>query len=87
MDVMFASVFIAVVSSPLWRKIAFWVSLIVSSAIHLVAIHAWIQRVGNLGRGQGQLAVLLGFVLFFVVYGFVWLLRRNLNGNEVDSTR
>lgn len=87
-DVMFASVFIAVASSPLWRKIEFWLSLTVSSIIHLLAVHAWIQRVGNLGRGQGKLAVLLGFVLFFVVYGFVWLLRRNLyGGEEVDSTR
>jgi hypothetical protein len=86
-DVMFASVFIAVASSPWWRRITFWMSLVISSTIHLVAVHAWIQRVGNLGRGQGKLAVLLGFVLFFVVYGFVWLLRRNLYGNEVDSAR
>ena len=78
--VMFASVFVAVVSRPWWRKIGFWMSLLLSSAIHIFVVHAWIQRVGNLSRGQGKLAILLGFVLFFAVYGFVWLLRRNFYG-------
>jgi hypothetical protein len=80
--VMFASVFIAVVGSSWWRKIGFWMSLVLSSAIHMFVVHAWIQSVGNLGRGQGKLAILLGFVLFFAVYGFVWLLRRNFYGTE-----
>jgi len=81
-DVMFASVFIAVSSSSLWRKVAFWLSLVSSSAIHLFVVHAWIQRVGNFSRWQGRLAVLLGFVLFFAVYGFVSVLRRNFYGIE-----
>jgi hypothetical protein len=34
---------------------------------------------------QGKLAVLLGFVLFFAVYGFVWLLRRNFYGTEAND--
>jgi len=76
-DVMFASVFIAVASSFWWRKISFWMSLVISSAIHLFLVHAWIQRVANFSHGQGRLAVLLGFVLFFAVYGFVLVLRRN----------
>ena len=80
--VMFASVFIAVVGRSWWRKIGFGMSLILSSAIHLFVVHAWILWVGNLSRGQGKLAVLLGFVLFFAVYGFVWLLRRNFYGTE-----
>jgi hypothetical protein len=85
--VMFASVFIAVASSFWWRKIAFWMSLVVSSAIHLVVVHAWIQRVTNLSSGQGKLAVLLGFVLFFAVYAVVWVLRRNFYGEEArDNT-
>jgi hypothetical protein len=79
---MFASVFVAVVGRSWWRKIGFWMSLIPSSVIHLFVVHAWIQRVGNLSRGQGKLAILLGFVLFFAVYGFVWLLRRNFYGTE-----
>jgi hypothetical protein len=54
----------------------------VSSAIHMFIVHAWIQRIGNLSRGSGKLAILLGCVLFFAVYGFVWLLRRNFYGEE-----
>ena len=42
LDVMFASVFIAVASNVLWRKIAFWMSLLTSSAIHLFVVHAWV---------------------------------------------
>ena len=83
--VMFASVFIAVVGSSWWRKIGFWMSLLLSSAIHIFVVHAWIQRVGSLTRGQGKLAILLGFVLFFAVYGFVWLLRRNFYGAKASD--
>lgn len=79
---MFASVFIAVVGRPWWRKIGFWMSLILSSAIQLFVVHAWIHRVGNLSRWRGKLAILLGFVLFLAVYGFVCLLRRNFYGAE-----
>jgi hypothetical protein len=80
--VMFASVFIAVVGSSWWRKIGFWISLLVSSAIHLFVVHAWIQRAGYLSTGRGKLAILLGLVLFFVIFGFVSLLRRNFYGTE-----
>lgn len=83
--VMFASVFITVVGRSWWRKIGFWMSLVLSSAIHMLVVHAWIQRVGSLSRGQGKLAILLGCVLFFVIYGFVWLLRRNLYGEEAPD--
>lgn len=81
-DVMFVSVFIAVASSFWWRKITFWMSLIIASAIHLLVVHAWIQREGNFSRGQGKLAVLVGFVLFAAVYALVWLLRRKFYGEE-----
>ncbi len=84
-DVMFASVFIAVASSFWWRKITFWMSLAVSSAIHLVVVHAWIQRVGNLSRGRGKLAVFLGFVLFFAVFASVRVLRRNFYGEQAHN--
>ena len=81
--VMFASVFIAV-SSKVWRrKIGFWMSLVISSAVHLVVVNAWLQRVGKFSHGQGRLAILLGFVLFFAVYGIVWMLRRNFYGEEL----
>lgn len=84
---MFASVFIAVVGRSLWRKIGFWASLVLSSAIHVLVVHAWIQRVGNLRDGEGKLAIFLGIVLFFAIYGFVWLLRRNLYGEEAPDRR
>jgi TRAP-type uncharacterized transport system fused permease subunit len=81
--VMFSSVFIAV-SSKVWRrKVGFWMSLVISSAAHLVVVHAWLQRVGKFSHGQGRLAILLGFVLFFAVYGIVWMLRRNFYGEEL----
>ncbi len=81
--VMFASAFIAV-SSKVWRRgISFWMSLGISSAIHLFVVHVWMQRVGNFSRGQGELAILLGFVLFFAVYGIVWRLRRNFYGEQL----
>jgi uncharacterized membrane protein YraQ (UPF0718 family) len=57
-------------------------SLVISSAIHGVVVHAWIRRIGNFSQGQGKLAVLLGFLLFFAVYGVVFLLRRNFYGEE-----
>jgi hypothetical protein len=81
--VMFASVFIAVVGRSWWTQIGFWMSLALSSAIHMFVVHAWIQRAGHLP--SGKLAVLLGFALFFAVYGFVWLLRRNLYGEEAPD--
>jgi hypothetical protein len=86
-DVLFASVFIAVASRVLWRKIAFWMSLVISSVIHLFVVHAWIQRAGNLSRGRGKVAVLLGFVLFIAVYAFVWKLRREFYGEEAPEIR
>lgn len=82
---MFASVFIAVVARSLWRKMSFWLSLVMSSSIHMFVVHAWIERVGNLSRGQGKLAMLLGCVLFFVIYGFVGILGRNLYGEEAPD--
>jgi hypothetical protein len=57
-------------------------SLVIASAIHLLVVHAWIQREGNFSRGQGKLAVLVGFVLFVAVYALVWLLRRKFYGEE-----
>jgi hypothetical protein len=85
-NVMFPSVFLAVVSGDWRRKIAFWVSLLLSSSIHLFVVHAWILRFGPLDglghHGLGRLAVLLGIVLFFVVYGCGWQLRRMFYGSE-----
>ena len=79
---MFASVFIAVVGREWWQKLGFWISLVISSAIHLVVVHAWLRHAGRFSRGNGKLAILLGFVLFFAVYGMVWVLRRNFYGEK-----
>ena len=81
--VMFASVFIAITGRNWWRKFGFWMSLAISSGIHLVIVHDCKQRVGSFTRSQGKLAVLLGLVLFFAVYGIVWVLRRNFYGEEL----
>ena len=84
--VMLSSIFIAVGSrSVFWRKPDFWTSLVISSAAHLVIVHSWTKRVPDLGRGQGKLAVLLGFALFLAVFGFVSLLRRSFYGKQVGD--
>ena len=81
--VMMTSVLIAIASRRVFRRnSAFWVSLIISSAIHLAVVHALAQRVPNLNRREGRLAA-LGIVLFFAVYGFVRLLQRMVYGEEV----
>ena len=78
--VMIASVFVIVGWRSLWRDIAFWIALILSSAIQLAIVHAWVQRAGGLSRGAGKLATLVGFVLIFAIYGCIKLLRRNIYG-------
>jgi len=83
--VIFASVFIAVFGRSWWRTLGFWMSWVLSSAIHMFVVHAWIRRVGNLSRSQGKLAILFGCVLFFAIYGFVWLLRRNFYSEEAHE--
>lgn len=83
--VMFASVFIAVVGRSWSRRTSFWMSLVLSSAIHIVVVHAWLLRVGHFSTGQGELAIMLGWVLFVAIYGVVWLLRRNLYGEEAPD--
>jgi hypothetical protein len=71
----------------LWRDIAFWMALILTSAIQLAVVHAWAQRAGELSRGAGKLATLLGFVLFIAIYGGVRLLRRNFYGDGSSESR
>ncbi len=83
---MFTSVSIAVVfGTSVWRKMAFWVSFLLSSSIHAVVVHRWVQHAGKLSRGQGKLAILLGVVLFCAIYGLAWLLRRNFSGEEAHN--
>jgi cation transport ATPase len=69
-----------------WRNIVFWISLAVSSAIHLVVVHAWTRHTPDLGHGEAKIAFFLGFVLFLVVYGAVRLLRRVFHAAEEGQT-
>jgi len=84
--VMMTSVLIAIASrSVSCRNFAFWMSLVMSSAIHLLLVHSWTRRLGNLNRSQGRGAALLGFALFLAIYGFVRLLQRMFH-SEGDQT-
>jgi hypothetical protein len=78
--VMIPLVIVTVGFRSLWRDTAFWVAVIFASAIQLGIVHAWIQRVGELGRGAGRAGALLGFLLFVAIYGCIRLLRRNFYG-------
>ena len=85
--VMIASVIVTAGWRSLWRDIAFWMSLVFSSIIQLAVAHAWVQRAGELSRGAGKLATVFGLVLFFVIYGCIRLLRRNLYGEGSSESR
>ena len=67
------------------RNLAFWVSFVMSSAVHLIVVHTWRQQVSNFSRGDGKLAILLGFGIFLTVYGFVRLLQRMLQNREFEA--
>ena len=75
-----ASAIVTVGWRSLWRDIAFWMALVLSAAIQLAVVHAWVQRAGELSRGAGKLGTLLGFALFVAIYGCTRLLRRNFYG-------
>jgi hypothetical protein len=84
--VMMTSVMIVVATrSALWRKFAFWMSLVISSAIQLVAVHAWTQRVPNTSRGASKGAFVLSFLLFVGVYKIVSVFQRNFYGKEASN--
>jgi len=69
-----------------WRNIVFWISLGVSSAIHLIVVHAWTRQTADHGHARAKIAFFLGFVLFLVVYWAVRLLRRVFHGGEEGQT-
>src|ERR1700691_5431670 len=85
--VMIASVFVIVGWRSLCRNIKFWIALLLSAAIQLAVVHAWVQRSGGLSRNAGKLATLFGFALFFAIYGCFRLLRRNFYGEGTSESR
>ena len=74
-----------------WRNIAFWISLAVSSVIHLVIVHAWTRKFPELSHDGARIAFFFGFVLFLIVYLALRLLRRIFQGGEegqrIDSEK
>ncbi len=86
-----ASVGLVAASFGSWlKKIAFWISLLISSVTHAFVVHSWIVRRGSLygqSRAQRDLAILLGPVLFVIVYGCGFLLRRKLQDEEAGVER
>ena len=71
--VMLASVILVAAGFGPWlKKVAFWISLLISSVTHAFIIHGWIVRTGSLDgygrRAHRDVAILLGPVLFLVVY-------------------
>lgn len=86
-DVMIVFIIITVGWRSLWRDIGFWIALILSSTTQLAIVHAWVKRQGELGRGAGKLAGLLGFALFIGIYGCIRLLRRNLYGEGTSESQ
>jgi hypothetical protein len=84
--VMFGSVLVAVVGREWWRKAGFWAALPISSVAHAIIIHGWIVRVGSLQgrhRGDAKLAMLLGPILFLVVYLGGYFLHKMLSSEEL----
>jgi hypothetical protein len=85
--VMLASVVLVAAGFGPWlRKVAFWISLLISSVTHAFITHGWIVRTGSLDgygrRAHRDVAILLGPMLFLVVYGCGYFLRRKLRGEE-----
>ena len=77
--VLFDSAFIVVASSFWWRKVAFWVLLLVSSAIHALLVHIWVVHSHGV---DGRLALLLGLVLFGVLGICGLVIHRKFHGEK-----
>ncbi|HKW19721.1 MAG TPA: hypothetical protein VJO35_19585 [Terriglobales bacterium] len=69
-----------------FRKVAFWMSLGISSAIQLLVVHAATRRTTDLSRAAGRGAALLGLMLFAMVYAIVRYLQRKLYAKEAPES-
>jgi hypothetical protein len=67
-----------------WRKMAFWMSLGISSAIQLIVVHALTR--GDFSRAAGRGATFLGLALFLSVYAIIGFLQRKLYGKEATES-
>lgn len=83
--VMIPSVLVISGWKSLWRNSTFWIALILSSAVQLAVVHAWVQRLGGLNRTTGKVATFFGFVLFLAMYLCLRLLRRNFYGEDASQ--
>ena len=77
--VMITSIMVAF-SAISWRKIAFWISLIVSSALQLLLLHAITGGVLSLSWVQRRGVASVGILLFAAVYTFIRFVQRMLGG-------
>ncbi|MGA8617747.1 MAG: hypothetical protein WB660_04415, partial [Candidatus Sulfotelmatobacter sp.] len=70
---MMTSILIAIAIRGVFRRnFAFWMSLVISSAIHLVVVHAWTQQVPILSRGVGKLVHRPDSYLFYYEFRLQW---------------
>jgi hypothetical protein len=85
-DMLFTSVSVVVFGFSLWRRLGFWLSLTVSSALHVGLVHAWVVSGGYVDapgpNSSGKLAILLGLLLFAVIYVGGTLVARKLRGER-----
>ena len=84
--VMTSVLIVAASRRMLLRNLAFWISLIIACAIHLIVIHACTQRITDLNRNQGRGVIVIGFFLFLAVYKFISILQRNFYSKETSGT-
>jgi len=78
--VMIATVLIIAASKNIFRhRSAFWISLAISSTIHLLIAHTWAKRTPLLSRGAGKGASFLGFFLFLGTYWLIRLMQRKFD--------
>jgi hypothetical protein len=84
--VMIATVLIIAASKNIfWHKSTFWISLAISSTIHLLIAHTWAKRTPLLSRGAGKGATFFGFFLFLGTYWLIRLLQRKFDPEKFPA--
>jgi len=56
-----------------WRKVLFWRMLTVSSTIQLLVLRIFAERLSKFEYGPSAVSILIGLIIFFVVYAIVWM--------------